>query len=140
MSRFVEAAGALAARRGFALSCLPEVGRLLASLAGTATTRVAESGTGCGVGTAWLHSGLRPGVELVTVERDTRLAAEVAALFAGEPAVTVLPEDWRALFRYAPMTDRQNQCLPHHVSGFSCRAWEENTDKSTGCGRGGEGE
>ena len=40
-----------------------------------------------------------------------------------------------ALLRYAPMTDRQYQGLPHQVSGFSSRTRGGNTDRSTGCGR-----
>lgn len=47
-------------KEGFDKSCTPPVGRLLelfAAAAGPGT--VAELGTGCGVGSAWLLSGLR---------------------------------------------------------------------------------
>ncbi|MFG1608542.1 O-methyltransferase [Actinoplanes sp. NPDC049265] len=71
-------AGVTAARRragehGFAYSCDPVVGRLLATLAAAVPLdgRVLELGTGFGVGTAWLFHGLagRDDVRLVTVDR-----------------------------------------------------------------------
>ena len=92
-----------AAEAGFGHSCIPEVGRLL-SAAAAAKPRgiVAESGTGAGVGTAWLRSGLGPDARLVTVERDTRLADRAAKLFADDPRVEVLTGDWRLLEAHAP--------------------------------------
>ncbi len=94
---------ALAAAAGFTASCLPEVGRLLATLAaGVRGGTIGEVGAGCGVGTAWLASALAPGVALVTVERDPARAATVAALFAAYPAVRVLHDDWRALLAHGP--------------------------------------
>lgn len=92
----------LAERLHFGNSCTPGTGRLLAALAAAATGPVAESGTGCGVGTAWLRSGLRDGERLLTVERDAQRAAAVRRLFADDPAVTVLYDDWRALAAHAP--------------------------------------
>lgn len=88
---------------GFKKSCIPEVGRLL-SLAAAAKPRgvVAESGTGAGVGTAWLHSGLGAGARLVTVERDEELARRAARVFADDDRVSVLTGDWRLLERHAP--------------------------------------
>jgi predicted O-methyltransferase YrrM len=92
-----------ARRCGFALSCLPQVGRLLASLAATKPAgRIAESGTGCGVGTAWLHSGMAAEAALWTVERDESLAAAVADRFADDPRVQVLAGDWTLLEAHAP--------------------------------------
>ncbi|MGW7523832.1 SAM-dependent methyltransferase [Streptomyces sp. NPDC054783] len=54
---------ALAAARShrFPYSCRPEQGRLLHALAGGATARIGETGTGLGVGLAWLGSGAAPG-------------------------------------------------------------------------------
>jgi predicted O-methyltransferase YrrM len=49
----VERAVDLARREGFAHSCRPEHGRLLYALAAGAGT-IGETGTGCGVGLAWL--------------------------------------------------------------------------------------
>jgi predicted O-methyltransferase YrrM len=99
----VTAAERIAAEAGFTLSCTPEVGRLLALAAAAKPAGVvAESGTGAGVGAAWLHSGLGPDARLVTVERDEKLARRAAGLFADDPRVRVLAGDWRLLERYAP--------------------------------------
>ena len=92
----VARAKATAAALGFAKSCCDEDGLLLHVLAGRRTVeRVAEIGTGTGVGTAWLASALPPGVVLFTAERDGRLAAGAAELFADDPDVDVLHGDWR---------------------------------------------
>ncbi|PRY01599.1 O-methyltransferase [Allonocardiopsis opalescens] len=99
----VAAAERAAAEAGFEHSCIPEVGRLL-GLAAAAKPHgvVAESGTGSGVGTAWLHSGLGAGARLVTVERDADLARRAAGVFADDDRVSVLTGDWRLLERHAP--------------------------------------
>lgn len=76
----VAAAQARAARSGFRLSSDDGVGQLLAVLAGGVPEggRVLELGTGAGVGTAWIVSGLdgagRADVSVVTVESDPRMA------------------------------------------------------------------
>jgi predicted O-methyltransferase YrrM len=74
----VAAAVARAAAAKFSLSCDPGVGGLLAVLAAhlPAGSRVLELGTGAGVGTAWIVSGLLPrtDVTVTTVERDARTA------------------------------------------------------------------
>jgi demethylmenaquinone methyltransferase/2-methoxy-6-polyprenyl-1,4-benzoquinol methylase len=73
---------------GFALSCEPEVGRLLAVLSAAVPPggRVLELGTGVGVGLAWITAGLddRDDVEVVSVELDRERAAIVEA--AGWPS------------------------------------------------------
>lgn len=99
----VVAAERAAAEAGFKKSCIPEVGRLL-SLAAAAKPDgvIAESGTGSGVGTAWLHSGLGAGARMVTVERDEDLARRAAAVFADDPRVSVLMGDWRLIEQHAP--------------------------------------
>ena len=97
----VDRAQALARELGFERSCHDEVGMLLHLLAAQrGRARVAEAGTGAGVGTAWLASGLPPGVPLFTAERDDRLAAAASELFAGDPDVHVLAGDWHE--RLAP--------------------------------------
>lgn len=94
----VEQALALAARSGFERSCSPETGRLLQMLAGQrGRARVAEIGSGTGVGSAWLLSGLSPEVPFVTVELDAGRAAEVAELLAGDESARVLHGDWLEL-------------------------------------------
>jgi predicted O-methyltransferase YrrM len=82
----------------FDRSCVPEVGRLLHVLAGSrGRERVAEIGTGCGVGTAWLVSALPSGVPVYTAEVDEKRAAAAAEVFGGDPDVHVLTGDWRKL-------------------------------------------
>ncbi|MFJ9351188.1 O-methyltransferase [Streptomyces sp. NPDC101237] len=100
----VVAAERVAAEAGFKKSCIPEVGRLL-RLAAAAKPHgvIAESGTGSGVGTAWLHSGLGAGARLVTVERDEGLARRAAGLFTDDDRVSVLTGDWRLLEQHAPL-------------------------------------
>ncbi|MEU6846900.1 class I SAM-dependent methyltransferase [Streptomyces sp. NPDC046716] len=93
----------IVARLGFAKSCLREVGRLLrAAAASKPRGTIAESGTGAGVGAAWLDSGLGGGARLVTVERDEGLARRAAGIFVGDDRVSVLHGDWRLLERHAP--------------------------------------
>lgn len=64
---------------GVETACEPDVGRVLAVLAGHIRPggRVLELGTGVGVGTAWILSGLGPraDVTVTTIERDPRLGA-----------------------------------------------------------------
>lgn len=62
----------------FSASCIDDVGRLLATLAAAVPIggRILEIGTGVGVGTSWLCSGLggRTDVEVVSVEMDADLS------------------------------------------------------------------
>ena len=53
-------------RAGYVSFCRNETGRLLAMLAATRDGTMAEFGTGCGVGTAWLRSGVRPGTQILS--------------------------------------------------------------------------
>lgn len=88
---------------GFTHSCEPGVGRLLAALAATKPAgRLAESGTGHGVGAAWLCGGMTADAALVTVERDPHRAEVARALFAGDERVRVLTADWTALRELGP--------------------------------------
>jgi predicted O-methyltransferase YrrM len=78
----VAAATGRARAAGFQLSCEPAVGRLLAVLAAhlPERARVLELGTGAGVGTAWMVSGLLPraDVTVTTVEKNPQTAAVAA--------------------------------------------------------------
>ena len=94
----VEKALALTERLGFEKSCRPEVGRLLHLLAASrGRGRVAEIGTGTGVGSAWIVSALPPQVPFFTSEIDEDLAASALELFASDENVHVLAGDWRKL-------------------------------------------
>lgn len=98
----VERAARTARHLGFAHSCRPEHGRLLYALAAGAE-RIGETGTGCGVGLAWLVSGMREGATAVSVERDPARASTSAALFAAlAPEVTVRCADWTAIAEDGP--------------------------------------
>jgi predicted O-methyltransferase YrrM len=90
----------------FERSSIPEVGRLLAALAAQRPGgRVAEIGTGCGVGSAWIASALGPEASLVTVETDEGRAGAVGRLFADLPNVRVLHGDWHDLLPPAGQFD-----------------------------------
>jgi len=91
----VQRALALAEQSGFEKSCSAEAGRLLRVLAGQrGRTRVAEIGTGCGVGAAWILSVLSSETPFVTVELDPERAVAAAALLADDEQARVLEGDW----------------------------------------------
>jgi predicted O-methyltransferase YrrM len=93
----------LANELGFEYSCLPEQGRLLRVLAaGRSAGRIGETGTGCGVGLAWMVSGASPATTLVSVERDEERAARASTLFANYPNVTIVTGDWTAILEHGP--------------------------------------
>ena len=101
----VERATVLAERLEFTQSCWPEVGRLLAALAGHVRGGViGEIGTGCGVGAAWMASALSPGTELVTVELDATRAEAARTILAPVPNVRVLHGDWHELLPLGPFS------------------------------------
>jgi len=76
-------------------ACIPQVGRLLQVLAGGKPGgRIGEQGTGAGVGTAWLASGLCGGAHLISAEIDPVRAREVAKLFVDYPDVEIRVGDW----------------------------------------------
>jgi predicted O-methyltransferase YrrM len=92
-----------ARREGFVKSCRAAHGRLLSVLAGgVGDGTIGETGTGCGVGLAWLVTGASAGARLVSVELDVRLAAAAREVFADEQRVAVLDGDWSLLEAHAP--------------------------------------
>jgi predicted O-methyltransferase YrrM len=97
-----------AERAGFAMSCDPGTGRLLAVLAAAvpADGRVLELGTGTGVGTAWITHGLqgRGDAEVVTVEIDAATAA-LAAQYPWPSWVRILTGDAMEVTRTAGTFD-----------------------------------
>lgn len=77
-------------------ACLTEFGPILSFLAAMRPGgRIAEIGTGVGVGTGWLAHGLAGGATLTTVEIDPARAAVAAEVFADRSDVMVLVGDWR---------------------------------------------
>lgn len=97
----VQRAQRLADEAGFAHSCSDPTGKLLRVLA-RRCERAGEIGTGCGVGSAWIVSGLAPGGSLATIECDDGLVRQVRRLFADETAVRVRAGDWRQLLDEPP--------------------------------------
>src|SRR4051812_5909274 len=89
-------------RAGYVSFCRNETGRLLATLAATRQGTMAEFGTGCGVGTAWLRSGVRPGTSILSAELDERLAVAAQEIFEDDPQVEVLAADWSTLLNKGP--------------------------------------
>jgi predicted O-methyltransferase YrrM len=89
-------------KAGYVSFCRNETGRLLAALAATRTGTMAEFGTGCGVGTAWLRSGLRGDVRILTAELNEKLADAAAEIFVDDPQVDVRSADWSTLLDQGP--------------------------------------
>ena len=91
----VERAEALARELRFDRSSSRETGALLHVLAASrGRERVAETGTGVGVGAAWIVSALAPHVPFFTAELDEDRARAAADLFRRDEHVTVLHGDW----------------------------------------------
>jgi predicted O-methyltransferase YrrM len=91
-------------KAGYVSFCRNETGRLLAALSATRTGTMAEFGTGCGVGTAWLRSGLRGDATILTAELDAKLADAAAEIFEDDPQVEVRSADWSTLLDQGPFS------------------------------------
>lgn len=103
LPKLVAAAVGVAREIGFDCSCRPEQGRLLQLLAaGCPGGHIGETGTGCGVGLAWLVSGAAPSTQIVSVERDPERASSARALFGQSDNVTILEGDWSLILTRAP--------------------------------------
>ncbi len=94
----------LSRQRGFITSTRHETGRLLAALAASREGTLAELGTGCGVGSAWLSSGAGAQARIVSAELDPSLAGDVQQLFGDVDNVEVVAGDWTTLEQYAPFS------------------------------------
>src|SRR3984885_4022801 len=103
LPRLVSAAVALAGSLNFDNSCAPEQGRLLSVLAGGRSGgRIGETGTGCGVGLAWMIEATDPGTSFVSIELDAARAAAAADFFRDFPSVQVGEGSWQQLIDYGP--------------------------------------
>jgi predicted O-methyltransferase YrrM len=91
-------------KAGYVSFCRNETGRLLAALAATRTGTMAEFGTGCGVGTAWLRSGLRGDARILTAELNEKLADAAAEIFEDDAQVDVRSADWSTLLDQGPFS------------------------------------
>lgn len=105
LPEIVERAFAVSRRAGYVSFCRNETGRLLATLAATRGGTMAEFGTGCGVGTAWLRSGvLHEKSRIVTAELNPALASAAAEIFVDDPLVEVVSADWATLADQGPFS------------------------------------
>lgn len=103
LPRLVSEAVALADSMNFDNSCAPEQGRLLSVLAGGRIGgRIGETGTGCGVGLAWMIEATDPGTSFVSIEIDTARAAAAADFYRDFPNVQVVEGSWQSLIDHAP--------------------------------------
>ena len=102
LPEIVSRAFAVCREAGYVAFCRNETGRLLSTLAATRGGTMAEFGTGCGVGTAWLRSGARNGARIITAELNPRLATAAAAIFEDDDSVEVLAADWSTLHQRGP--------------------------------------
>jgi predicted O-methyltransferase YrrM len=100
----VSRAFAVSRKAGYVSFCRNETGRLLATLAATRNGTMAEFGTGCGVGTAWLRSGVRGEARIISAELDAKLATAPAHIFADDPQLQVLAPDWSTLLHKGPFS------------------------------------
>ena len=104
LPEIVSRAFAVCRQAGYVAFCRNETGRLLAALAATRGGTMAEFGTGCGVGTAWLRSGVRNGARILTAELDERLAVAAQQIFVEDACVEVLAADWNVLRDRGPFS------------------------------------
>ena len=104
LPEIVQRAFDVSRKAGYASFCRNETGRLLAMLAATREGTMAEFGTGCGVGTAWLRSGVRG--DAADPERRARpeLADAAAVIFDDDPQVEVRSADWSTLLDEGPFS------------------------------------
>src|SRR4029079_17122556 len=100
----VSRAFAVSRKAGYVSFCRNETGRLLATLAATRGGTLAALGTGTGVGTAWLRSGVRGDAKILTAELDPKLAGAAAEIFEDDPQVEVLAGDWSTLSDQGPFS------------------------------------
>jgi predicted O-methyltransferase YrrM len=99
----VRAAHIAAQRLGFDSSCSDEVGHLLQVLASQFRGEtIGEIGAGCGVGSAWIASGLSPDSRLITIDHDPAAVEAARTQFGDHGSVAVLEGDWRTILDHEP--------------------------------------
>ena len=87
-------------------ACIPQVGKLLATLAASRPGgRFAEHGTGAGIGTAWITSAMSPNSSLISAEIDPDLARAANELFREFPQVEIRAGDCTEVLAEEPPFD-----------------------------------
>jgi predicted O-methyltransferase YrrM len=90
------------ARLGFSMASEPKTGALLAALSASKPGgRLLELGTGTGIGTAWLLSGMDTWARLDTVDTDPAVVDVARRYLAGDPRVAFRIEDGAAFLARA---------------------------------------
>jgi predicted O-methyltransferase YrrM len=80
-------------RAGFTMACDDRAGALLAALAASKPGgRFLELGTGTGVGTAWLLSGMNATARLLSIDNDPAIQ-EIARRHLDDPRVAFIADD-----------------------------------------------
>jgi predicted O-methyltransferase YrrM len=89
-------------RLGFSMASEPKTGALLAALAASKPGgRLLEIGTGTGIGTAWLLSGMDPSARLDSVDSDAAVVDVATRHLAGDGRVSFRVEDGAAFLARA---------------------------------------
>lgn len=82
-------------------SCLDELGQLLHALAShVQSEKIAEIGTGCGVGTAWMASATT--TDIYTIDCYQERAIRIKELFKGHSNVHPMVDDWEEILHEGP--------------------------------------
>ena len=85
---------------GFKMASEPRTGALLRTLAASKPNgRILELGTGTGIATAWLLSGMGPKATLISIDTDPRAQAVARGQLGSDERVTFVLEDGAAFLR-----------------------------------------
>jgi predicted O-methyltransferase YrrM len=99
----VRAARVAAERLGYQNACDDATGMLLHVLASQFTGEtIGEIGGGCGVGTAWIASGLTADTRLFTIDNNEAAVASARSQFNDHSQVEILLGDWPAILVQEP--------------------------------------
>ena len=102
MPRALAAIQADTTKLGFSMASEPKTGALLAALSASKPGgRLLELGTGTGIGTAWLLSGMDTWARLDTVDTDPAVVDVARRYLAGDPRVAFRIEDGAAFLARA---------------------------------------
>jgi predicted O-methyltransferase YrrM len=87
----------------FGMASEPRTGALLRALAASKpSARLLELGTGTGIATAWLLSGMDTASTLTSVDSDAQVQAVAREILGADPRLTLINEDGAAFIRRQP--------------------------------------